>query len=219
MFSFVCINQALRPYAWDPSYTSGCCVCDGSVYNYHRQPLYNGSSASAVLCYECRTVCDDLCAEARALLDAAHPSLRASNTPQDWADRVPVTAQRIAFLRVLAEMGPIMRSDTARNRCSWCDLPICSEPIAWARWKDDRPVLARIPAIRPLHCLHEKCWAEVAKTIHDEHLAQCVDSCALWLPLLPEVCRLIAAFICQLPAVGVEAAAVRRCATWGDGRA
>ncbi len=204
--AFIRINQALRPFASTPT---DCGVC-GRPPPCQWQLPYDGAppATAMVICDECRADCNERCMEAAGLIARAP-------FPRPKALRDHAMAQRIAFLRSTHHMHLRAEGPNYRGVCVWCDSSTRGSPSTMGvRWKDWWVKPAAIRRVRPLYHLHVTCWAELTRLMADEWKAQCMASGALRLPLLPEVCRVIALFVVRLTADGLGEAAVGRCPVW-----
>ncbi len=218
-----------------------CRVCCEPVSS-GSQPLYDESflwspalahivtppTPSALLCSSCRGPIEEVFSIACRRIAACavsplHPSRGVDRPTQDINVSVQIVAQRIAFLRGLPVVdvcrpptpkGPARSMSGLLINCLWCprllDMDCRSLRVA-----HKKPARGNGPG--RVFYIHDECWEEACQTVHIERLAQCVDSQALWLPLLPEVCRLVALFVVQLSAVGLGAAAGRQCPIWASG--
>ncbi len=172
------------------------------------------SPAPVPLCDECHKTCRMLYEDACRRTEAAVAQLELARC-HIAAQRLTVclqgTAQRIAFLRALPHIRA--HDDVAgrppmvvgfRSTCIWCRQPADSHESVVA--------MAGAGVTSPGHetilLLHPECWKEVEGINRRGLAAVCARLPIYQLPLLPEVCRLIAAFVCQLPGVDGEAAAV-----------
>ncbi len=127
---------------------------------------------------------------------------------------VPLTIRRVALVLALPVLdtspGPASKGPGDKS-CTWCNGSICDT--------SDPGPLQSLCCEGPFHgvpicTLHEGCWAAVKGHVCSVWVDRCMASCVAQLPLLPEVRHLIAAIVCQLSGVGVEAAAAQQCPVW-----
>ncbi len=243
MLTFIDLCLIDRPQVWwAPHPISGCHLCAFVAENKEARPVYSDTPLyfacsmtdtaapivarpppRVILCDTCQCRVTPLYDEAARRITEAFRRRR-----QPFSTRQQIIAQRIAFLRVLPTMEVYNLSGRDRwadfaPACIWCG--VATSAVDTLRMVKRGQASANDPrALQPLpggrehliHMLplHDRCWSETCRTIHTAHLAQCMASGALWLPLLPEVNRLVALFVCRLSAIGVEAAAVDHCDLW-----
>ncbi len=213
MLSFVRIDLLNNWRSAVPSYrptTCPWCRWDTSCLQY---------GPSVKLCHNCFKDCGILCQAARVCQRAQKlPEATSCDTQSPMH-----IARRIAFLRAL----PFMKFITVPGVCGlcpslciWCDEQVdigyeTSTKVEWDPLACDKIGGPRHQrhSTRDGWRLHEDCRESIQRHLRSTHLKLCVASCALWLPLLPETTRQIAAIVCQLTADGLEAAAAIDCPT------
>ncbi len=219
MRAFIRIHRAIDSTA--QHYMDCCDVCGQADSGHRERPIYEERPESATIarfvptlpiCDECYTDCNEVCRAAQALI-ASHNAGRPKPHP---ARPVPIVGRRIALLRALSKTmlfdTPLSRGDpgspcrpfTSPSRCTWCNgpPPYSGNPVCVGQRKRSGGAV---------FWFHQSCWDTIGQVVHEEHLAQCMATCAMMLPVYPEIRRVIGAFVCRLAAVGVEAASAGRC--------
>ncbi len=234
MLSLVQVSLAVLERPSGTCNLSLCQLCDRRDFVTCRQarPLYDEPSRGldSPMCglrVSCRPptipVCNSCYEDCRAIYEAAKRRIAAVGWqraavvdflfPRDVSTQL--VAQRMSLLRALTDTIIYPARNEVRGPwtcrqvdCVWCG--VSTSDSDWGiRWKGAMDVVrAGIPRT---YRLHRACLDVVNETILEEHLALCMATCALRLPLLPEVGRQVALFIVQLTAIGVEAAAAGRC--------
>ncbi len=195
MLSFIRIGRLISYHEAHRNTPEGICVacrCDQAV------PYSDGPRSGAPACTGCLQEYKEVRQTARSVTAAS--TLRPS----------PRTViMRVALLRALPAMSitqlPGVSYLIIIGCCAWCRQVVHSAR-SYTVLRKRFSVTCRRTVFGPRH-LHGKCWKKIEEVICAERIALCMTSCALWLPLLPEVCRQVALFVAQLSAAGVEAAA------------
>ncbi len=156
------------------------------------------------LCHECHQDCSKVCDDARALI-------RSRESPAVDCPPLDVVIRRMVFVRARSALYRDLqaRSWVPSARCLWCD-----GPTDYSMHSAEACVV--VGTVNPFWAarafpLHDRCWDAAGLAIRRAHVARCMASGAMRLPLWPEIRRQIALFIVQLTADGLEEAAVVYC--------
>ncbi len=223
--SLICITRATL---LDPALPNSCVACGaltlddewGSLYPHPLFPSF-ASRGDVALCDFCRAHCHEVCASAVVLMQSSQGLIESARSKAQMVPSPRLVARRIALLRALPSVLLCAVESTAHKWCAWCgdntghessrglDEPVvirvvhagCGMSAALANWA------------RHAFWLHVGCRDMMNAAICATWVDRCVPSLVFMIrPLgeaidvLPEVVRHIASFICQLSAVGIEAA-------------
>ncbi len=224
MFELAGIIAAGRPAAWFDVAT--CRSCDESQKKMRCRSLRDffalGERPAPHVILSWRlpdiVLCDDCLESHRPTYDAAKRRVLAIEPTEEATAPLTVslqmTAQRLVFLRQMERLTVIRVVPATlvaqMGACLWCRLAQSDAVFLITR----RGITtAELASLGPTDgCLiHDECLQEANDVVHTAQMERCMASCALWLPLLPEMCRLVGEFVCQLALIDIGEAAAERC--------
>ncbi len=212
MLSFIRLSRAITT---GPSRGSPRPLCIGCGTRPPTQSIPSFLSSVWVelsLCEDCYRDCLEVSETADHLRNTA------SRSVVGHARWLPthIIALRVALLRALPDMILYQAGSRAHplQLCMWCGTIACPTNHTWrmAYSDDAESIFPMVTAsVQTSFPLHTQCHREIAGALHETHLDLCMASCALWLPLLPELAHYIAAIVCRLTAVDLGPRAIGRC--------